>query len=131
MTVTHTIEKCQTDLFCGVNTVKDMENMTDLEKKHYPVITAPASVKKGECFEVTVEVGKLLAHPNEPGHFIEFIELYAGQTYLTRMDFTPVLSCPIMKSYVSLSHMHGKLRVFIRCNLHGTWQGEADIELMD
>ena len=121
--------KCEDNLFCGVNGVKDPENMTDLEKKHLPVITAPASVKKDACFEVTVEVGKLLAHPNEAGHFIQFVELYVDDTYLARMDFTAKTTCPTMKVCVALDHAHGKLRAFERCNLHGTWVGEVPIEV--
>jgi superoxide reductase len=126
-----TTVKCEEDLFCGVNIVKDPNNMTDLEKKHLPVITAPKSVRKGECFEVTVEVGKLMQHPNEPGHHINFIELYAGHTYLARMDLTARRACPVMKTCVSLDHAHGKLRAFAHCNLHGTWEGDADIEVTD
>ncbi len=123
--------KCEEDLFCGVNRVKDPKDLTDLEKKHLPVITAPASVKKGECFEVTVEVGKLLAHPNEVGHFIQFVELYLDDTYLARMDFTAKTTCPTMKVCVALDHTHGKLRAFERCNLHGTWVGEVPIEVTE
>jgi superoxide reductase len=51
---TATVTKCEEDLFCGVNMVKDPENMTDLEKKHLPVITATKRVKKGEKFVVKV-----------------------------------------------------------------------------
>ena len=126
-----TIEKCEADLFCGVNSVKDSDNMTELEKKHLPVIMAPRSIGKGECFEVTVEVGKLMPHPNEPGHFIDFIELYAGHTYLARMDFTPKITGPTMKVYVVLDHIHGDLRAFGHCNLHGTWEGNVEIEMTD
>lgn len=126
-----TTQKCMEDIFCGVNVVTDIENATDLEKKHLPIISAPESVKKNECFEVTVEVGKLLKHPNEPGHHIEFIELYAGDTYLARMDFTGKTTCPIMKTCVSLDHTHGKLRAFQHCNLHGTWENEVDIEVVE
>lgn len=124
-------EVCTEDIFCGVNAVSDVKQASDLEKKHLPVITAPKKVKKGEHFEATVEVGKLLAHPNEPGHFIEFIELYAGDTYLARMDFTAKTTCPVMKTCVSLDHSHGKLRAFTRCNLHGTWENDVDIEVAD
>lgn len=124
-----TTVKCDKDLFCGVNVVKDSEHMTDLEKKHLPIITAPASIRKDECFEVLIEVGKLLAHPNEPGHYIEFMELYADRTYLARMDLTARSTCPIMKTCVSLGHIHGKLRAFAHCNLHGVWEGQAEIEV--
>ena len=79
-------------LFHKLNTIEDAANPTDLEKKHTPVITAPDSVKAGECFEVTVEVGKLLAHPNELAHSIEYIDLWAGHTYLTRLDLFIMLS---------------------------------------
>ncbi len=123
--------KCEEDLFCGVNKVKSPNNMTDLEKKHLPVITAPESIKKDEPFEVTVEVGKLMQHPNEHGHHIEFIELYAGETYLARMDFTARTTCPIMKVCVAIDYTHGTLRAFEHCNLHGTWEGDFDIELTD
>ena len=123
--------KCEEDLFCGVNMVKDCENMTDLEKKHLPIITVPKSVKKGQCFEVAVEVGKLMEHPNEPGHYIEFVELYADHTYLARMDLTARRTCAVMKTCISLDHTHGGLRAFAHCNLHGTWEGQAEIEVTD
>jgi superoxide reductase len=124
-----TATQCQSDLFCGVNKTKDTANMTDLEKKHHPVITAPSSVKSGQPFEVVIEVGKYMTHPNEPGHFIEFIELYADDTYLARMDFTAKTSMPVMKVSLALDHIHEKLRAFAHCNLHGTWQGDAQIEV--
>jgi len=123
--------ECAEDIFCGVNTSADVKQASDLEKKHLPIITAPKSVKKGECFEVTVEVGKLLAHPNEPGHFIQFIELYSGDTYLARMDFTAKTTCPVMKVCCALEHNHSKLRAFERCNLHGTWENEIEIKVLD
>ena len=131
MSNTTSTTKRQEDLFCGVNVVKDSENMTDLEKKHLPIITAPKSITKGECFEVTVEVGKLMQHPNELAHHIEFIELYADHTYLARMDFTAKTTCPTMKVCVELEHNYGKLRAFAHCNLHGTWEGDSEIEVTD
>ncbi len=115
------------DLFAGINKPKDANNLTDLEKKHVPVITAPDRVKPGECFEVVVEVGKLLQHPNENGHFIQFIELYAGHVYLARMDFTARTTCPVMKVCVSLDKDVGRLRAFERCNLHGIWEADKPI----
>lgn len=126
-----TAVRCGADLFCGVNVAKDPDNMTELEEKHTPVITAPRSIRRGECFEVTVEVGKLMPHPNEPGHHIDFIELYAGHTYLARMDFTAKITGPTMKVYVVLDHIHGGFRAFGHCNLHGTWEGDVEIEITD
>ncbi len=124
-------EKCKDNLFCGVNKVADPSNMTDLEKKHTPVISAPDSVKAGECFCVTVEVGKLLAHPNERGHWINFIELYADETFLGRVDLTPVTTCPCVQFCVALDHVHSKLRAFEFCNLHGVWEGDKALTVTE
>ena len=114
---------CENDLFCGINSAQstDINEMSDLEKKHTPVIEAPDSVNKGETFEVTVEVGNLLAHPNENGHFIEWIELYSGDTFLSRIDLIPRLTSPKVSFSVSLDHQH-KLVARARCNLHGVWK---------
>lgn len=126
------VAECQDDLFCGVNVPKqpDPNEMSDLEKKHVPVISAPSSVKKGECFKVTVEVGKHLAHPNEADHFIGFVELYADHSYLGRMDFTHTRTCPVATFCVQLDHLHGELRAFEYCNQHGTWEGVQPLEVV-
>ncbi|MFQ6093097.1 MAG: desulfoferrodoxin family protein [bacterium] len=120
---------CEEDLFCGVNKAKDPGAMTDLEKKPTPVIEAPKTVRKNECFIVNIEVGKLLQHPNENGHFIQWLELYADETYLARMDFTAKTTCPKMTVCVSLDHAHGFLRVVERCNLHGLWEAVKQIKV--
>lgn len=116
---------CDEDMLCGINRAKSDE-ASDIEKKHTPVMTAPDNVKKGEPFDVGIEVGKLLAHPNEYGHFIQWIELYSGDTFLTRVELTPVLSSPRITVTVALNHSH-PLRALLHCNLHGTWEGTKDI----
>ena len=52
--------KVDQTLFTGFNRVKDPAKKTPLEKSHAPVISAPASVKAGEPFPVTVSVGENL-----------------------------------------------------------------------
>jgi len=117
------------DLFSAINRPADPDNLTDLEKKHLPVISAPDEVKAGECFEVAVEVGKLLAHPNENGHFIEFIELYAGEVFLARLDLSAKTTCPTLKICIKFEKYLGPLRAFERCNLHGVWEGTREIKV--
>lgn len=118
---------CNEDLFCGINAAKDMNEMTDLEKKHTPVINAPAKVAEGEMFEVEIEVGKLLKHPNENNHFIQWVELYAGHTFITRVALTPTMTEPKIKVPVKLHHAH-ELRAVARCNLHGVWMSTHKFE---
>jgi superoxide reductase len=78
-----------------------------------------------------IEVGKHMQHPNEPSHYIEFIELYADDTYLARLDLTARMTGPVMKVSVALDHIHEKLRAFAHCNLHGTWEGQAEITIVE
>ncbi len=120
---------CKEDILCGVNEPKDKTNPVDLEKKHLPVIIAPDKVKKDELFNVTIEVGKLLTHPNEPGHFIEWIELYCGDTFLMRASLSGGASAPKVSLPVKLSHAHGPLKAWAKCNLHGLWEYTKAIEV--
>ncbi|MBS3813231.1 class II SORL domain-containing protein [Candidatus Bipolaricaulota bacterium] len=102
--------------------------MDALEKKHAVVIDAPDKVKAGEEFEVTLKVGEYKEHPNEIGHFIEWMELYSGETFLARLDLTPEHSHYVMKATVKLDHAH-PLRGRAKCNLHGLWENEKEIEV--
>lgn len=116
-------------LFAGVNKVKDPQNLTDLEKKHTPTIEAPSRVKVGKCFGVTVKVGAALAHPNERGHFIEFIEVYADEVFLARVSLTAVSTCPQVSLSVCLSAPAKQLRALARCNVHGMWAGTTPVSV--
>jgi len=114
------------DLFSQVNRPEDPDNMTSLEKKHLPVIEAPDKAGAGEAIQVLVEVGRLLGHPNEIGHHIEFIDLYEDDVYLARVDFTAAKVNPKATFEVMLKK-NGRLRAFSSCNLHGVWEGEKTI----
>jgi superoxide reductase len=118
---------CDDDILCGVNVPKDEANLTDLEKKHLPVIEAPGAVKKDEPFEVRITVGRGIAHPNEAAHFIEWIELYSGDTFLGRAQYSGGASYPVAVFKVQLSHAHGPLKAWDKCNLHGLWEGVKEI----
>ncbi|MCM8803741.1 MAG: desulfoferrodoxin [Candidatus Omnitrophica bacterium] len=120
---------CEQDILCGVRTAKDLNNLSELEEKHLPVITAPERVKRNQIFEVTIEVGKLRPHPNEPGHFIEWIELYSGDTFLFRVSLSGSLSFPKVTIPVKLTHAHGPLKAWGKCNLHGLWENSKEIEV--
>ena len=116
------------DILSGVNTPEDINNPTDMEKKHTPIIDAPDSASIGQPITVAVEVGKLLKHPNEPAHHIEWIDLYEDKLYLARTDFTGGKVNPKITFEVCLK-TSGNLRAFARCNLHGVWEGSRKINV--
>jgi superoxide reductase len=121
----------ESDVLWGVNVVKDKAHMTDLERQHMPVIEAPPKVYKHEHFEVKVDVGNLLEHPNEPAHFIEWIELYIGDTFVGRENYSGGISYPEALFKLKMDHAKGPLKAWAKCNLHGLWTAEKEIEIID
>ncbi|NOX20597.1 MAG: superoxide reductase [Nitrospirae bacterium] len=119
-------------LFCGINRPQDPANMTDLEKKHTPVIECPDTVKSGQPFQVTIKVGSM-PHVMEEGHHIQWIEVYFGQNFNARVDLTPVFTRPeITLTFVKGGkHRTSTLRVIERCNLHGQWEATKEITITE
>ncbi len=104
------------------------EDLTDLQKKHLPVITLSGDVSAGRPVDVTVEVGKLLAHPNEPGHFIEFVELFYNDAPVVRLDLSAGGVAPVLKVSVAFTES-GVLKAVARCNLHGAWATTTQVTI--
>lgn len=116
------------ELLKDINRAKDPKDKTDLEKKHLPIIDAPDKVKAGEPFEVAITVGKLLAHPNEAAHHIQWIALLNKSITLGIVQLTPVTSTPKVKLTITLEEST-TLRALERCNLHGEWEYSKEIEV--
>jgi len=112
------------DLGAQINSAADPENMTDLEKKHTPVVCVPDDAQPGQCATVTVEVGKLLAHPNELDHFIGRVELFENGVLLAAANLSPVTSCPTVTFCVNCKGS-GKVTARAWCNMHGVWESEV------
>lgn len=95
------------------------------------MIEGPAVVKKGRYFQFTVEVGKMLPHPNEHKHFIQFVNLYADDAFLAKAALTPVRTCPRIGFCIALQHDVKQLRAYGNCNLHGVWVGTKRISVTE
>ena len=90
--------------------------------------SAPATGQIGQPLSVTIEVGKLLAHPNEPGHHIEWIDIYEGYLFLARVGFSGGRVSPKVTLELMLKK-GGLLRAYASCNLHGVWEGCKDVNV--
>jgi superoxide reductase len=123
------------------STIKSADFKTE---KHVPVIDAPASVKTGEAFTVTVSIGKEVPHPNTTEHFISWIALYfkpaAGGSVseLGKYEFTAhgestlgankgnVYADPSAAVRLRLN-ASGTLVALSYCNIHGLWESSKEI----
>ncbi len=104
------------------------------QEKHVPIITAPMSVGKGEPFEVTVEVGKTVPHPNTVEHHIVMIQLYAlsedsmyavhvGTVHLGPTVASPKVTIPVMLQ------QNSTLYALEHCNIHGVWDYSVEVKV--
>lgn len=116
-------------LFCKVNRVEPGEQPSEMARKHVPVIEIPETLQAGRFYDAKIKVGEI-AHPNENGHFIQWIEFYVGNVYLGRFDFAPVMTRPEITIPIVLGHagLDSSLKAISRCNLHGLWEGIVKVK---
>ncbi len=110
----------------AIKTPMDVDNLTELEKKHVPVIVVKKECKliPGGCEDVHVKIGEI-QHPMLPEHYIRHIDFYIDKKFVSRMILTP-------EKLNSAAALHlkagsGKLTVIDDCNLHGNWIKEEDL----
>lgn len=104
----------------------DPNNLTDLEKKHIPVIKVNrqcALVGPG-CADVHIKVGDIL-HVMETNHYITHIDLYLDYNFIARYHLTPEKINPALSAHLKAGS--GKLLALEGCNLHGRWIQEVNL----
>lgn len=105
-------------------------------EKHVPVIDIPEVIKKDEVFDITVQVGKEIAHPNTLEHNIVWIKLFyvpeggkfpveLGTYNFAAHGEANAFSIPKLSVSVKLEK-GGKLIATSLCNIHGLWENEID-----
>ena len=108
-----------------LNKPKDWTNLTNMAKKHVPVIEAPEKVKAKEPFKVKIKVGGIdgVEHPNTLGHWINWVELYAGERLVCRVEFAPEMCDGYVATLNVTLNESAMLRAREFCNLHRIWEG--------
>lgn len=106
-----------------MNHITDLEAAGDFEKKHTPRIGIEEN--DGKTF-VWVRVGHYVPHPNQPDHYIQWIELQAGGNTIARFDLSPVATDPHVRVQVALDP-GTVVRAIAYCNLHGLWAAERTL----
>lgn len=106
-----------------------------LTEKHVPIIKAPKKVKSREEFEVIINVGENVPHPNTIEHHIKWIQVFAeidGRPYnpvhIATFDFGPTIAEPKVKFRMKLSKP-ANLIALEYCNLHGLWENSVKIQV--
>ncbi|NPV88976.1 desulfoferrodoxin [Coprothermobacteraceae bacterium] len=115
----------------------EVQNDTSKTEKHTPMIWAPSVVKPNEPFEVTVQVGADIPHPNTVEHHIKWIQVYFYEDgrafnpiHVGTFDLGPVYAEPKVTFRMKLSK-GGKLVALEYCNIHGVWENEVAISVSE
>ena len=102
--------------------VDDYEGADDFTRKHTPFVEV-MNLGDGK-YSVIVTVGKDIAHPNQPDHWIEYLEVFANGAPIATYDFAAGVVAPKVMCVATLEP-GTPITVFERCNLHGVWAADA------
>jgi superoxide reductase len=97
---------------------------TTVDPKHTPTIEAPAAVKRGQWFDVTVTV----AHPSLAEHFVRYVALYKDDVEISRVYFHPVFSQPRVRFTIALDE-GGVLRALAEPTHSAAWAASRAIRV--
>lgn len=127
--------------------IKDLFQSADWKKeKHIPAIDAPNEVKKDEFFNIKVEVGKEIPHPNTTEHHIRWIDVYflpEGETLpcqIGKLQFTAhgeSIQGPNTSTLYTYpagvvgfkTDKSGTIFASSYCNIHGLWQNSKELKV--
>jgi superoxide reductase len=114
------------------------------KEKHVPVIECPDTVKADEVFQVTVSLGKEIAHPNTTEHHIRWIRLYyhdQGGKFAHEVAYLEFCAHgesaespnqgPVYTHHEAVANVKiaksGVLHAMAYCNIHGLWESSKPI----
>jgi len=119
-------------IFGPVNIDKlDKELQKDYFDRHTPHIICKRSAVRGEKFRVKVKLGDKFTHPDEPDHYISYIQLWNRETFLAETHFASGIlgkSGNIEVDFYIIPKVSMNLSAMSCCTKHGLWQS-ATIEV--
>ncbi len=106
----------------------DKEAKKDYIDRHSAFVHCESSAKKGEKFKVKVKVGDEYAHPDDFDHYIAYVQLWNGETFLAEATFTAgaMGNRPgnVEVDFYIVPQKKLKLTAMAYCTKHGLWQSE-------
>ena len=116
------------------------------KEKHVPVIDCPDEIEKDTMADVTISLGKEIAHPNTTEHHIRWIDVYFHPEeekfpyQIGHYEFNahgesvdgPNASTIYTHHKITTSFKTSKpgtIYAMALCNIHGLWQSSKNIDL--
>jgi len=106
----------------------DVEAKKDFIDRHSAFVYAENSAKAGEKFKVKVKVGDEYQHPDDPDHYIAWVQLWDGEKMLAQASFVEgALGNQAGQQEVDfyvVPKKNMKLIAQAFCTKHGLWQSD-------
>jgi superoxide reductase len=106
----------------------DREAKKDYIDRHSAFIYCEKTAKADEKFKVKVKVGDQFPHPDDPDHFISYVQLWNGEKMLAQANFTEGALGNIAQNlevdFYIVPKKNLKLIAQAFCTKHGLWQSE-------
>jgi len=104
----------------------DRETKKDYIDRHSAFIHCEKAAEKGKKFKVKVKVGDEYPHPDNPDHFISYVQLWNGEKMLAQANFTEgaLGNEPnnLEVDFYIVPQKSMKLIAHAFCTKHGLWQ---------
>ena len=103
---------------------ESMEKSKEGAVKHIPKVTINkicGLIPEESCTDIIVRVGETL-HPMADNHFIQFIDCYLDEKYVSRIFLTPDMNPSV------IFHLKSKgsgITIVENCTIHGYWKTET------
>ena len=106
----------------------DKEAKKDYIDRHSAFVHCEDSATKGEKFKVKVKVGDEYAHPDDFDHYIAYVQLWNGETFLAQANFEAGTLGSVVGQVEVDFHIvptkKMKLTAMAYCTKHGLWQSD-------
>ena len=106
----------------------DKEAKKDFIDKHSAFVHCEKQAKAGEKFKVKVKVGDQIKHPDDPDHYIAWVQLWDGEKMLAQANFIEgaLGNQPenLEVDFYIVPTKNLKLIAHAFCTKHGLWQSE-------
>ncbi|MBN1253397.1 MAG: hypothetical protein JXR51_00280 [Bacteroidales bacterium] len=109
----------------------DKEAKKDYIDRHSAFVHCESTAKLSEKFKVKVMVGDEYTHPDDPDHYIAYVQLWDGERMLAQANFIDGAlgneSNKLEVDFYIVPKKKLKLTAMAFCTKHGLWQSDEVI----
>ena len=117
-------------------TREEKEVRKDYFDRHTPRVICDKTARRNQKFRVKVILGEHYEHPDDPDHYISYVQLWNRETFLAEVHFTPGMMAnqpsQIEVDFYLVPKLTMNLAAMAVCTKHGLWQSDpVEVRVVD